>query len=156
MGRNSTSIATHVGVCSGAEDIIFPQERPDFKQIAQNIQRGAKRGKNSSILIVSEGDQPGYAYKVQKILQEKYHIFSHVCILGHIQRGGTPSSLDRFIASAMGLHAIHGLLKGYHRHTTAFVDGYTKLAPIAGSLAKKDNYIQRYVEISKSTFYIEM
>ena len=137
MGRNSTSLATHVGVCTGAEDIIFTQEKTDFNQIAEHIERGVRRGKKSSILIVTEGDKPGHAYKVQKNLQEKYHIVSHVCILGHIQRGGVPSALDRFIASSMGFHAVLGLLSGHHRHVTAFVEGHTKLQPIEKSLERK-------------------
>ena len=150
MGRNSSSIATHVGVCTGAEDIIFPQEDPDFNLIAQNIKRGIKRGKQSSILIVAEGNQPGYAYKAQKILREKYGYSSHVCILGYIQRGGVPSSLDRFIAANMGFTAVLGLLNGHHRHVTAFVDGYTKLCPIEECLDKKDDYIQRYMELART------
>ena len=149
MGRNSTSLATHVGVCTGAEDIIFAHEEANFNQISDHINRGIRRGKKSSILIVAEGDKPGYAYEVQKNLQEKYHIVSHVCVLGHIQRGGVPSSLDRFIASSMGFHAVLGLLSGHHRHVTAFMDGYTKLAPIEKSLEKKDNYIERYVELAR-------
>ena len=150
MGRNSTSIATHVGVSTGAEDIIFPSQNPDFAQIADKINQGIERGKNSSILIVAEGEKPGYAYQIQKILQEQFHLFSHVCILGHIQRGGIPSSLDRFIASNMGFHAVHGLLRGDHRHTTAFVDGYSTLTPLEGSLQKKNDYIERYVELARA------
>ncbi len=150
MGRNSSSIATHVGVCTGAEDIIVPNRETDFDDIAAHIKRGIARGKTSSILIVAEGHVEGNSQGVAKILNEKHGIKTRVCILGHIQRGGAPSALDRFIASAMGFHAVHGLLAGKHRHVTAFVEGYTEIKPIEECLSKKNDYFDRYQELAQT------
>ncbi len=149
MGRNSAAIATHVGVCTGAEDIIFPDEEIDFKSISDHIHKGIQRGKNSSILIVAEGQTAGRCYEISQQLKDNFNIPSHICILGHIQRGGTPSSLDRFIASAMGFSAVKALLEGKHRHVTAFVEGYTSIKPIEECLNKKTHYEQRYRELAQ-------
>lgn len=150
MGRNSSAIATHVGVCTGAEDIIFPKEKIDYDGIASHIQRGITRGKNSSILVVAEAGQPGFSYEISKKFEKDFGISSHVCILGHIQRGGIPSSLDRFIASAMGFHAVKGLMDGSHKHVTAFVEGHTQIKPIEDSIVKRDDYLERYVELAQT------
>lgn len=150
MGRNSSSLATHVGVCTGAEDIITPHLPTDYSGIAEHIKRGNQRGKSSSILIVAEGKTEGYSEEVARILNEEHGISTRVCILGHIQRGGAPSALDRFIASAMGFHAIHGLLAGNHRHVTAFNAGYTEVIPIEECLNKKNDYFDRYQEMAQT------
>ena len=150
MGRNSTSIATHTGISTGAEDIIDSQQKPNYEQIASNIKRGIERGKTASILIVAEREKPGYSYEIQQTLKEQFHISSHVCILGHIQRGGTPTARDRFIASHMGFYAVLGLINKKYCHATSFAQGKVILNPLAQSLQKKDNYIDQYVELART------
>lgn len=113
MGRHSPAIALTVGVCTGAENIVLNTKTPDYEQIRKDIVRGMKRGKNSSIIIVAEGKSPGtLAYNIRDELKEKYKITSHVCILGHIQRGGNPTPSDRLIASQMGNQAVLCLKDG--------------------------------------------
>ena len=104
MGRKSPAIALHVGMCTGAENIIFPtkDEKIDFDQIAADIKRGIKRGKGSSIIIASEGRKVGLSHRVQDELAKNHQIDSRVCILGHIQRGGNPTAQDRFIEFSLG------------------------------------------------------
>ena len=109
MGRKSEAIAFHVGVCTGAENIISPSRKVDYKALYQDIQRGIDRGKNSSLIIVAEGEKPGLSYQVQKKLKELYNVETHVCILGHIQRGGRPTANDRFMASQMGILAVEAI-----------------------------------------------
>lgn len=150
MGRRSPAIAMHVGVCTGAENIVFPTKEIDYEQIAADIHRGINRGKNSSIIITAEGEKPGLSYEVQKILQEKYGIAAHVCILGHIQRGGKPSSIDRFIASRMGYISVKALLEGKSPMVTAFVQGSVQLVPFEQCLKKKNEYLPEYMETIKS------
>jgi 6-phosphofructokinase 1 len=110
MGRKSPAIALEVGVCTGAENIILPQEKIDYEKIVRDIERGTKRGKKSSIIIVAEGNQTGISYEIQNKLLKNYNLHSHVCILGHILRGGSPSAQDRFIASQMGSLSINQIL----------------------------------------------
>ncbi|MBT3982416.1 MAG: 6-phosphofructokinase [Bacteriovoracaceae bacterium] len=137
MGRKSPAIAMAVAVCTGAENVIFPWTKIDYKKIAEDIERGIKRGKNSSILITAEGEEPGMSYGVQKVLKENYGIDSHVCILGHIQRGGRPTHLDRFMASKMGYVAVRALLDGQHPIVTSYNEGRIELVPMKDCLSKK-------------------
>jgi 6-phosphofructokinase 1 len=137
MGRKSPAIALHVGVCTGAENVVFPNIEVDYDEIISDIKRGAKRGKNSSIVVVAEGEAPGLAYKIQENLFEKHKLKSHVCILGHIQRGGRPSPIDRFISSRMGYVAVKGLVSGNYPTATAYVKGEVELVSLEASLGKK-------------------
>jgi 6-phosphofructokinase 1 len=153
MGRKSSAIALHVGVCTGAENIILPSKDDsdiDFASIASDIKRGIKRGKNSSIIIAAEGEQPGLCHRVQNILNEKYDIDAHVCILGHIQRGGNPSSLDRFLASRMGWVAVDGLLNGEKAFATCFVKGEVETSDLKNCLEKRNEYRPYYVDLAKA------
>lgn len=150
MGRKSPAIALHVGVCTGAENIIFPSKDVDFNQIASDIKRGIKRGKSSSIIICAEGDEPGLSYKIQEELKKSSNIETHVCILGHIQRGGNPSAIDRFVASRMGYVAVKAILEGNYPVATAYVQGEVMAIPLKDSLGKKRDYLPHFVELARA------
>ena len=81
MGRKSPSIAVHVGVCCGAENIVFPYKDVSYDSIANDIKSGINKGKTSSIIIVGEGDKPGLSYEVQKEVENNHNLKAHVCIL---------------------------------------------------------------------------
>ncbi len=150
MGRKSAAIALHVGVCTGAENVVLPSDTLDIEAISNDIKRGIKRGKNSSIIIVAEGEKEGLSHRIQERLKSDFEIDSHVCILGHIQRGGNPSGQDRFIASGMGYLAIEELLKGNHSFVTAFRDGRVVPAPFTECLGKKAEYLPQYINLVKT------
>ena len=150
MGRKSAAIALHVGVCTGAENVVLPSETLDVEAISNDIKRGIKRGKNSSIIIVAEGEKEGLSHRIQEQLKNDFEIDSHVCILGHIQRGGNPSGQDRFIAAGMGYLAIEELLKGNHSFVTAFRDGSVVAAPFSECLGKKSEYLPQYINLVKT------
>lgn len=150
MGRKSPSIALHVGVCTGAENVVFPNKEVDYDEIISDIKRGAKRGKNSSIVVVAEGEAPGLAYKIQENLYAKHKLKSHVCILGHIQRGGRPSPIDRFISSRMGYVAVKGLVSGNYPTATAYVKGEVELVSLESSLGKKSEQETQAYELVKT------
>lgn len=122
MGRNSAAIALKVGVCTGAENVVMPADSVDYKKIVDDVRRGMKRGKDSSIIIVAEGKNPGRTYAIQKDLKTKFELDAHVCILGHVQRGGSPSSNDRLVASQMGHLAIEAILEGRFSQATVVQD----------------------------------
>ncbi|ABK45515.1 6-phosphofructokinase [Magnetococcus marinus MC-1] len=138
MGRHSPAIAIHTGVCTGAEHVIHTPENTDYDTLVSGIRRGRKRGKNSFIIIVAEGQVPGSAYQVQKHLADNYQIASHVAILGHLQRGGSPTAHDRFIAASMGFHAVQALKTGEVATVTACRDGRIQLVPLQECLEKND------------------
>jgi 6-phosphofructokinase 1 len=151
MGRRSSAIAVHVGMCTGAENIVISHKNVDIKQIAADIKRGIERGKNSSIIIVAEGDSPGQlSYSIQEQLKSLFEINASVCVLGHTQRGGSPTGIDRFIASRMGFEAVKSLVKGQQYLVTAFIQGEVTTVSLDQCLSKRDDYETRYIEELKA------
>ncbi|MFU0800175.1 MAG: 6-phosphofructokinase [Xylanivirga thermophila] len=108
MGRNAGDIALYAGVGGGAENIIVPEIPFDVDDICNRLLEGKKRGKLSQIIVLAEG--VGNASEFAKIIEAKTGIEIRETILGHIQRGGNPTSFDRILASRMGAHAV-GLLR---------------------------------------------
>jgi 6-phosphofructokinase 1 len=111
MGRHSGFLAVDVGIAGGAEVILIPEFEPSVDAIATRL-TSPKRPKLSSIIIVAEAAQPGRSIQLAKQLEQLTDLTFRVCILGHTQRGGSPSLIDRKIASQMGFMAIKGLLEG--------------------------------------------
>lgn len=143
MGRNSAAIALKVGVCTGAENVLLPHEKVDHKKIYDDIQRGVSRGKDSSIIVVAEGPESGRSYDIQHVLKDLYHLDAHVAILGHIQRGGSPSADDRFVASQMGALSIQCIMDGKYPVATVVRDGRVTTAPLEECITKNDgNFIE--------------
>jgi 6-phosphofructokinase 1 len=140
MGRRSPAIALKVGIGTGAENVILPTSSIDYEKIVNDIDRGIKRGKTSSIIIAAEGEVEGVGHTIQKNLKDKFNLQAHVCILGHIQRGGNPTPTDRYIASQMGQMAIKALLADEKATATVFVNGKVALAPLKNCLRKKNEF----------------
>jgi 6-phosphofructokinase 1 len=111
MGKNSSALCQRIALCTGAEMSIDPKSDLPDEEIVKLIKRGQKRGKKSSIFIVAENEVPGRSYDIQKLMFLKHKINSHVCILGHIQRGGAPVAMDRYFATLMGAKAAEFLAK---------------------------------------------
>ncbi|MBI5545866.1 MAG: 6-phosphofructokinase, partial [Deltaproteobacteria bacterium] len=112
MGRNSGHIAIEVGLTSGAEAILIPEIKKDTQLIAQKLERGKARGKTSSILIAAEGKKAGEVYGLARELGKKLGVELRVVVLGHIQRGGSPTSRDRLLATRMGAAAAKAAFEG--------------------------------------------
>lgn len=140
MGRKSPAIALKVGICTGAENVVLPTTDIDYQKIVGDIDRGIKRGKTSSIIVAAEGEVSGIGYILQKALKEQFNLEAHVCILGHIQRGGNPTPTDRLIASQMGYAAVKAITNGEKSAATVFLGGKVVLAPLSTCLRKKNEY----------------
>ena len=110
MGRECGDIALFSGLAGGAESIIVPEEKLDIDEVCKKLIQGRNRGKLHSIIVLAEG--AGNAYELKKNIEEKTGIDTRVTILGHIQRGGNPTAIDRIIASKMGAKAVELLMKG--------------------------------------------
>lgn len=119
MGRQCGEIALAAGVGGGAESILIPEIQPDIKQLIEKIRSGMERGKLHSIIIVAEGVYPVMDLKDEIISSTLRD--TRVSILGHIQRGGTPTAMDRILASYMGKAAVDAIL---HRKGNSMVAGY--------------------------------
>lgn len=112
MGRNSGFIASQVGVAGGAEEIFTPDHPITVDQAAEKIKSGLLKGKTSSIILAAEGQKPGRAYDLAEQIRKKTGFDAKVCILGHVQRGGSPTAADRVLASRLGAYAVQALVQG--------------------------------------------
>ncbi|WP_078555468.1 6-phosphofructokinase [Bacillus alkalicellulosilyticus] len=110
MGRDAGDLALWSGLADGAETIIIPEAQYDMGQIVERLERGHKRGKKHSIIIVAEGVGSGVEFAKQ--IEEATNLETRVTVLGHIQRGGRPTGSDRVLASRLGAKAVELLLEG--------------------------------------------
>ncbi|WP_432352209.1 6-phosphofructokinase [Sporosarcina sp. A2] len=116
MGRNAGDLALWAGLAGGAETILIPEEPYDLPDIVDRLNRGTHRGKKHSIIIVAEGVMSA-SVLAEKLNSSEEGIDTRVSVLGHIQRGGSPSARDRVLASQFGARAVEALKNG--KHTTA-------------------------------------
>ncbi|MCB0429866.1 MAG: 6-phosphofructokinase [Flavobacteriales bacterium] len=115
MGRDAGFIALRSGIASGADAIFVPETQTDMNYVAKQLQRSWARERSSSILIVAEGDEFGGAMEVHAELQKRFpEKEMRISILGHLQRGGNPSCMDRVLASRLGMAAVETLLEDKH------------------------------------------
>jgi 6-phosphofructokinase 1 len=112
MGRDTGFIAAMVGLAGGAEEIFSPEHPIVIDKVAEKIKSSMNKGKKSSILITAEGQKPGRAYDLAEQIRKKVGLDAKVCILGHQQRGGSPTASDRVIATRMGAAAVETLVGG--------------------------------------------
>ncbi|MDR0199424.1 MAG: 6-phosphofructokinase [Streptococcaceae bacterium] len=111
MGRNAGDIALWSGIAAGADDICIPEREFSFEKIVENIERGYEQGKNHHLIVLAEGVMHGEAF-AKKLKEAGDTSDLRVSVLGHIQRGGSPTARDRVLASRMGAHAVELLKEG--------------------------------------------
>lgn len=113
MGRDAGFIALRSGIGGGAEAILIPESRTTVDQLIIKLEKGWNRNKSSSIVIVAEGDEEGGAFEVARKVKEKFnHYDTRVSVIGHMQRGGNPTCMDRVLASRLGVSAVEALVAG--------------------------------------------
>lgn len=149
MGRNSGYIALDVGIGAGAEAILLPEEKTTTKEVARRIQQGLERGKMSSIVVMAEGQKSGASMRLAEELEKKYGIESKVCILGHIQRGGSPTGRDRRLGSIMGFRAVEALLAGYTDVMVGVEGDSEVLVPFAQTVKRSAKLRKDLIEMAK-------
>ncbi len=139
MGRDSGCIALNAGVGGGAEAILLPEVNTGIDGLVEEIEFAEERQKTSMIVIIAEGDKNGGVYQVSKQVKEKFpHLDVKVSILGHLQRGGAPSSFDRVLATRMGYTAVNELLKGNTRATVGLRGTAMITTPLEEALNTKE------------------
>lgn len=121
MGRNAGDIALVAGVAGGAETVIIPEAKYNITQILDKLQRGAARGKKHSIILVAEG--AGKGFSIGEVIREMTGWEVRVTVLGHIQRGGSPTAFDRILASKMGSFAVEQLIEGEKAKMIGIIGG---------------------------------
>lgn len=130
MGRDAGLIALRSGIAGGAEAILIPETKMEVDAVVAVLQKDWKREKSSMIVVVAEGDEEGGAFKVAEKVKIKCPEFDiRVSTLGHIQRGGKPSCMDRVLASRMGLAAVETLISKQRNVMVGIVNQKVKLLP---------------------------
>ena len=118
MGRDAGCIALRAGIAAGAEAIMLPEKDTSIEELIETLKLGVAKNKSSAIVIVSEDDKSGGAFNVAKRVKEVFNFYdTKVTILGHLQRGGSPSAFDRVLGSRMGFAAVKALVNGENRKT---------------------------------------
>ncbi len=150
MGRDAGLIALRCGIAVGAEAILMPEAPVNIERLIDKL-KNAKRKKNSKIIIIAEGDEAGGAFEIARKVTEKVKGYdARVTILGHIQRGGTPSCMDRVNASRLGYEAVLALLKSQQGIMVGIVNkevAYTALKKSAKHMQKLDSELLKMLEV---------
>ena len=150
MGRNRGFIALEVGIAGGAEDILIPELETKIEQLCLDIRRSFKRGKKSLIVIVAEGDEAGGAFSIAQQVWERLRLEYRICVLGHVQRGGSPTARDRVLASKLGAAAVDALLKGMAGYMVGELKGDIAFTPLRETWEKRkelDSNLLRLVKV---------
>ncbi|NMD29143.1 MAG: ATP-dependent 6-phosphofructokinase, partial [Bacteroidetes bacterium] len=149
MGRDAGYIALHSGIATGAENILIPEKKTDIDNLIASLQEKEKRKKLVNLIIVAEGEKGGADY-IDKIIKEKIPgLDTRVCILGHIQRGGSPTCFDRLIASRMGYHAVECLMEGRFNVFVGIVNNRINYIPLNEAVKKKQRINEEWMKIVK-------
>lgn len=150
MGRDAGFIALRSGIGVGAEAILVPETQTYVDQLIEKLERGWKRHKSSSIIIVSEGDDAGGAYKIAAKVKEKFdHYETKVTVLGHIQRGGSPSASDRLLGSRLGHAAVMALLAGRSSEMAGIHHGEVTFTPFEKAVKHHNEIDWQLLELAE-------
>lgn len=150
MGRDAGFLALRSGIASGAEAVMVPEVRTDFDQLEHFLQNGFNKNKTSSIVLVAEGDEIGGAIKIaDKVGKEHPEYDVRVTILGHIQRGGSPSAFDRVSASRMGLSAVEALMDDQKSIMIGLANNQIVHTPFNQALKNKKALNPQLLEMTK-------
>lgn len=123
MGRASGYIGLFTGIGAGAGGILIPEDDMDVEQLVEKLKKGVKRKKLFSLVVISEGNMNGGAYEIAEKVKEIYSFFdTKVTVIGHLQRGGSPSCADRVLASRLGYGAVLGLMNGESNKMVGIID----------------------------------
>ena len=145
MGRDAGFLALNGALATGSEAAIIPEISLEKDQLAEMIEQGFRKSKNSSIVLVAESEVTGGAMGVAERVKKEYPQFDvRVSILGHLQRGGSPSAQDRILATRMGEAAIEALLEGQRNVMVGLQNDELVLVPFAKAI-KKDKPIDRHL-----------
>lgn len=137
MGKDAGAIALNAGLAAGAEYSMIPEREQGITEVIQKLKAG-EGTKSSSIVIVAEGDEEGGAYEVARKVKERYnHYDTRVTVLGHTQRGGSPTAVDRIFASSSGIAAVDALLAGKSGYMVGSKNGSIQLTPLEKAIGLK-------------------
>jgi len=149
MGRDAGFIALRSGIATGAEAILIPEKETHIQELQKYLEKGYKKHKSSGIVIVAEGDKSGGAYTIAKEIEKEHPEYDiRVSVLGHMQRGGSPSAFDRVTASRLGVAAVDALLDDQKSIMVGVVNGETTHVPFNKTIKNKKKVKESLVDIN--------
>ncbi|SEL87733.1 6-phosphofructokinase [Aquimarina amphilecti] len=153
MGRDAGDIALNAGIGAGAEEILIPEEDMGVDRLIESLKKSKKTGKTSSIIVVAEGDKSGKnIFELGEYVEENLVDYEvRVSVLGHIQRGGSPSCYDRVLASKLGVGAVETLLEGQSEVMIGIVHKKVEIVPLATALGKRTHKHDRLIKVADIT-----
>jgi 6-phosphofructokinase 1 len=148
MGRHAGFIALESGVAGGAEEILLPEYPCNLKEVSERLHERKRKGKTSALIVVAEGCSEGNAYQVAEKLKRMEHGDYRIVVLGYIQRGGTPSSRDRVLATKLGAYAVEVASKGISGVMVGEVAGELVTTPLPDTWEKKKGLDQMLLALA--------
>ena len=151
MGRDAGYIALHSGIATGAENILIPETKTDIESIIASLTEKEKRKKLVNLIVVAEGyDGAGGASGLAEIIKKRLpNADVRICVLGHIQRGGSPTCDDRLVASHMGYYAVESLLVGRKNVMVGVINNKIHYTPLDKAVKEKQKIGQEWMKIVK-------
>jgi len=150
MGRDAGHIALNAGIGAGAEEILIPEENLGLDRLLESLKKSKASGKSSSIVVVSEGDKIGKnVFELRDYVEENMPEYDvRVSVLGHMQRGGSPSCFDRVLASRLGVKAVESLLEGKTNYMVGLVADKIELTPLEQAVKGKSKIDEELLRVS--------
>lgn len=132
MGRDAGHIALNAGIGAGAEEILIPEEDLGLERLLDSLRKSKASGKSSSIVVIAEGDKIGKnVFELKNYIEENFPEYDiRVSVLGHMQRGGSPSCYDRVLASRLGVKAVESILEGKSNYMVGMLNDKVALTPL--------------------------
>tara|TARA_B100000780_G_scaffold55088_1_gene34574 strand:+ start:1748 stop:2728 length:981 start_codon:yes stop_codon:yes gene_type:complete len=151
MGRDAGHIALNSGIAIGAQEILIPEENIGIEQLIISLKKSKKSGKTSSIVVVAEGDKTGKnVFELAKSVEKKFPDYEiKVSVLGHMQRGGSPSCYDRVLATRMGVKAVESLISGDFSKMVGVMHGEITLTPLNSAIKGKSKINSELLRVSE-------
>jgi 6-phosphofructokinase 1 len=150
MGRDAGHIALNAGIGAGAEEILIPEENLGLDRLIDSLRKSKESGKTSSIVVVAEGDKIGKnVFELKDYVEENMPEYDvRVSVLGHMQRGGTPSCFDRVLASRLGVKAVETLLEGKTNLMVGLLQDKVALTPLDQAIKGQSRVDAELVKVS--------
>lgn len=150
MGRDAGHIALNAGVGAGAEEILIPEENLGLERLLESLNRSKQSGKASSIVIVAEGDKSGKnVFELKDYVEKNMPEYDvRVSVLGHLQRGGSPSCFDRVLASRMGVKAVETLIEGKSNYMVGLLNDKIVLTPLEQAIKGQSKIDKELIRVS--------
>jgi len=150
MGRDAGHIALNTGIGAGAEEVLIPEENMGLERLLDSLKRSEKSGKSSSIVVVAEGDKTGKnVLEIAEYVEKNLPYYEvRVSVLGHMQRGGSPSCIDRVLASRMGVYSVEALIDGKSNMMVGVKSEEIILSPLEKAIKGKSEINKDLIRVS--------